>query len=93
MLSLLDQARAGLEREFTLDANTTGVNDGVASGQTVPDIHLNMTLDELRLMPCGEDRSSLAQPRRSVATAWSKPANKGHIGNDRQNKKPLKSLT
>ena len=42
MLSLLDQARADLEREFAPDGYTIGINDGAAAGQTVPHVHLHL---------------------------------------------------
>lgn len=42
MLSLLDQARADLEREFVPDGYTIGINDGAAAGQTVPHVHLHL---------------------------------------------------
>jgi diadenosine tetraphosphate (Ap4A) HIT family hydrolase len=42
MLTLLNRARARLEREFAPDGYTIGINDGRAAGQTVPHVHLHL---------------------------------------------------
>ena len=42
MLTLVDRARQGLEREFAPDGYTIGVNDGAAAGQTVPHVHMHL---------------------------------------------------
>lgn len=42
MLTLVDRARQGLEREFSPDGYTIGVNDGAAAGQTVPHVHMHV---------------------------------------------------
>lgn len=42
MLTLVDRARLDLERDFTPDGFTIGVNDGAAAGQTVPHVHMHL---------------------------------------------------
>jgi len=42
MLTLLDRARTGLEREFAPHGYTIGINDGRAAGQTVPHVHMHL---------------------------------------------------
>lgn len=42
MFGLLDEAKAGLEREFQPDAYNIGINDGIAAGQTVPHLHIHL---------------------------------------------------
>ena len=42
LLGLLDQAKAGIEKEFKPDTYNIGINDGPAAGQTVPHLHLHL---------------------------------------------------
>jgi diadenosine tetraphosphate (Ap4A) HIT family hydrolase len=42
LLDLLDQARKQLNTEFCPDAYNIGINDGSASGQTVPHVHIHL---------------------------------------------------
>jgi diadenosine tetraphosphate (Ap4A) HIT family hydrolase len=64
MPSLLDQARADVEREFAPDGYTIGIDDGAAAGQTVPHVHRH-------LIP--RHRGDVEDPRGSVR--WVLPAN------------------
>jgi diadenosine tetraphosphate (Ap4A) HIT family hydrolase len=42
LLSMLDKARDGLDRSHTPDGYNIGINDGAASGQTVPHLHMHL---------------------------------------------------
>ena len=42
LLTLLDQAKADLDREFKPDGFNIGINDGPAAGQTVPHLHIHL---------------------------------------------------
>ncbi len=42
MLSLLDQAKAIVEKELAPRAYNIGINDGAAAGQTVPHLHMHL---------------------------------------------------
>ncbi len=42
LLSLLDQAKANLETEFSPAGYNIGINDGAAAGQTVPHLHIHL---------------------------------------------------
>ena len=42
LLGLLDQAKAGIEKEFKPDTYNIGINDGTAAGQTVPHLHIHL---------------------------------------------------
>lgn len=42
LLGLLDQAKAGIEKEFKPDTYNIGINDGPAAGQTVPHLHIHL---------------------------------------------------
>lgn len=42
LLGLLDQAKAGIEKEFKPDTYNVGINDGPAAGQTVPHLHIHL---------------------------------------------------
>ncbi len=42
MLSLLDQAKAMVEKELAPQAYNIGINDGAAAGQTVPHLHMHL---------------------------------------------------
>jgi diadenosine tetraphosphate (Ap4A) HIT family hydrolase len=42
LLSLLDQAKADLETEFSPAGYNIGINDGAAAGQTVPHLHIHL---------------------------------------------------
>ena len=42
LMELLDQAKAGIEKEFKPDTYNIGVNDGIAAGQTVPHLHIHL---------------------------------------------------
>ncbi|MBU6272361.1 MAG: HIT domain-containing protein [Betaproteobacteria bacterium] len=42
LLTLLDQARAGLDAEFHPDAYNIGINDGPAAGQTIGHLHIHL---------------------------------------------------
>ena len=42
LLGLLDQAKAGIEKEFKPDTYNIGINDGPAAGQTVPHVHIHL---------------------------------------------------
>jgi len=42
LLELLDQAKAGIEKEFKPDTYNVGINDGPAAGQTVPHLHIHL---------------------------------------------------
>jgi diadenosine tetraphosphate (Ap4A) HIT family hydrolase len=42
LLSLLDAAKASLDREFSPHGYNVGINDGPAAGQTVPHLHVHL---------------------------------------------------
>jgi len=42
LIGLLDQAKAGIEKEFKPDTYNIGINDGPAAGQTVPHLHIHL---------------------------------------------------
>ena len=42
LLTLLDQAKAGLDAEFHPDGYNIGINDGEAAGQTVMHLHIHL---------------------------------------------------
>jgi len=42
LMSLLDRAREGLDREFRPAGYNIGINDGAAAGQTVPHLHIHL---------------------------------------------------
>jgi len=42
LLTLLDQARAGLDAECHPDAYNIGINDGPAAGQTISHLHIHL---------------------------------------------------
>ena len=42
LLGLVDQAKAGIEKEFKPDTYNIGINDGPAAGQTVPHLHIHL---------------------------------------------------
>jgi diadenosine tetraphosphate (Ap4A) HIT family hydrolase len=42
MLTLLDRAKAAIEKEQHPDSYTIGINDGLAAGQTVPHLHMHL---------------------------------------------------
>ena len=42
LLGLLDQAKAGIEKEFKPDTYNIAINDGPAAGQTVPHLHIHL---------------------------------------------------
>lgn len=42
LLGLLDQAKAGIDKEFKPDTYNIGINDGPAAGQTVPHLHIHL---------------------------------------------------
>jgi len=42
LLGLLDQAKAGIEKEFKPETYNIGINDGPAAGQTVPHLHIHL---------------------------------------------------
>jgi diadenosine tetraphosphate (Ap4A) HIT family hydrolase len=42
LLTLLDQARVGLDTEFRPDAYNIGINDGPAAGQTIGHLHIHL---------------------------------------------------
>jgi diadenosine tetraphosphate (Ap4A) HIT family hydrolase len=42
MLTLLDQAKMDLDKEFNPDGYNIGINDGAAAGQTVPHLHIHL---------------------------------------------------
>jgi diadenosine tetraphosphate (Ap4A) HIT family hydrolase len=42
LLGLLDQAKAGIEKEFKPATYNIGINDGPAAGQTVPHLHIHL---------------------------------------------------
>jgi len=42
LLGLLDQAKAGIDKEFKPDTYNVGINDGPAAGQTVPHLHIHL---------------------------------------------------
>jgi diadenosine tetraphosphate (Ap4A) HIT family hydrolase len=42
LMSLLAEARAGLEREYRPAGYNVGINDGKAAGQTVPHLHIHL---------------------------------------------------
>jgi len=41
-LSLLDEMKAALDREFSPDGYNVGINVGAAAGQTVPHVHFHL---------------------------------------------------
>ena len=42
LLGLLDQAKAGIEKEFKPATYNVGINDGPAAGQTVAHLHIHL---------------------------------------------------
>ena len=42
LLGLLDQAKAGIQKEFKPETYNVGINDGPAAGQTVPHLHIHL---------------------------------------------------
>ena len=42
LLTLLDEAKAQIEREMRPNAYNIGINDGAAAGQTVPHLHIHL---------------------------------------------------
>ena len=42
LLDLLDQAKAGIDKEFKPDTYNIAINDGPAAGQTVPHLHIHL---------------------------------------------------
>jgi len=42
MLKLLDEAKAGLDKEFKPDGYNIGINGGAAAGQTVMHLHIHL---------------------------------------------------
>jgi len=42
LIGLLDQAKAGVEKEFKPDTYNAGINDGPAAGQTVPYLNIHL---------------------------------------------------
>ena len=42
LMELLDQAKAGIEKEFKPDTYNVGINDGISAGQTVPHLHIHL---------------------------------------------------
>jgi diadenosine tetraphosphate (Ap4A) HIT family hydrolase len=42
LLSLVDQAKKGIDAEFQPDGYNLGINDGPAAGQTVPHLHVHL---------------------------------------------------
>ena len=42
LLGLMDQAKAGIDKEFKPDTYNIAINDGPAAGQTVPHLHLHL---------------------------------------------------
>ena len=42
ILTLLDEAKAGLDAEYRPDGYNVGINDGNAAGQTVPHVHIHL---------------------------------------------------
>jgi diadenosine tetraphosphate (Ap4A) HIT family hydrolase len=42
LLGLLDQAKAGIDKEFKPDTYNIAINDGPAAGQTVPHLHIHL---------------------------------------------------
>lgn len=42
MLALLDEVRAGLDRECRPDGYNIGLNNGAAAGQTVMHVHMHL---------------------------------------------------
>lgn len=42
LLSLLDEAKHGLDKEFQPDAYNIGINDGAAAGQTIAHLHIHL---------------------------------------------------
>lgn len=42
MMELLDQAKAGLDEEFSPDDYNIGINDGPLAGQSIPHVHIHL---------------------------------------------------
>ena len=42
LLGLLDQGKAGIDKEFKPDTYNIAINDGPAAGQTVPHLHIHL---------------------------------------------------
>jgi diadenosine tetraphosphate (Ap4A) HIT family hydrolase len=42
LLSLLEESKRGLEKEFQPDGYNIGINDGPSAGQTVPHLHIHL---------------------------------------------------
>ena len=42
LLSLLDETKRFLDKEFNPDAYNIGINDGAAAGQTMPHLHVHL---------------------------------------------------
>jgi len=42
LLSLLEESKQGLDKEFHPDGYNIGINDGPSAGQTVPHLHIHL---------------------------------------------------
>lgn len=42
ILNVVESSKTALDREFAPDAYNIGVNDGLASGQTIPHLHIHL---------------------------------------------------
>lgn len=42
LLSLLEESKRGLDKEFQPDGYNIGINDGPSAGQTVPHLHIHL---------------------------------------------------
>lgn len=42
LLALLEDAKAGIDAEFSPNGYNIGINDGAAAGQTVPHLHIHL---------------------------------------------------
>ncbi|UUY07678.1 HIT family protein [Pseudomonas sp. J452] len=42
LLTLLDEARSNVEKEYQPDGYNIGINDSAAAGQTVPHLHIHL---------------------------------------------------
>ncbi len=42
LLSLLEESKQGLDKEFQPDGYNIGINDGPSAGQTVPHLHIHL---------------------------------------------------
>ena len=71
LMELLDQAKAGIEKEFKPDTYNVGINDGISAGQTVPHLHIHLIPRYAGDVP--DPRGGVRWIIPDKADYWSKP--------------------